>query len=101
MTRAAPPETYAKFRLAIVNDFRNEWSYVDYRRWGLMELWTGCRIREPPPLHQSAEDRISIWFNWEMVGAHKSYADAERQRDAYLKQAPVNLGELLSYLELR
>ena len=61
----------------------------------------GLRIREPPPLYQRPEDRIEVWFNWEKVGAHKSYADAERQRDAYLKQAPVNLGELLSYLDLR
>lgn len=104
MSKSVKPEkaqVFAKFRLSVDNGFRNEWSYVDYRRWGVMELWTGCRIREPPSPRQRPADRIEVWFNWELVGMHQSYASAQRQMDELLKLAPVNLGDLLSYLELR
>lgn len=101
MNKSSKPEVYAKFRLSIVNGFRNEYAYVDYRRWGVMELWTGNRIRETPPKRQRPEDRIEVWFNWERVGSHTSYASAERQISEYLKLCPVSLGDLLEYMELR
>jgi hypothetical protein len=100
--KSGKPEIFAKFRLSIDNGFRDEYSYVDYRRWGVVELWSGCRVRgEPTTRRLRSEDRIEVWYNWALIGTHKSYADAGRQLREYLALAPVPLGELLDYLELR
>jgi hypothetical protein len=100
--KSGKPEVFAKFRLSVDNVYRDAYSYVDYRRWGVVELWSGCRVRgTQPPRRPRSEDRIEVWFNWELIGVHKSYADAERQLRECLSLAPVPLGELLDYLELR
>lgn len=38
-------EVYAKFRVSVDNGFRNEFSYVDYSRWGIIELWAAEATR--------------------------------------------------------
>lgn len=102
MNKGSQPEIYAKFRLSIWNEFRSEYSYVDYRRWGVVELWAGSRIRwKPERSRQRPEDCIEVWFNWEKVGEYKSYAEVEKQLRAHLRLSPVHLGELLEYLDLR
>ncbi len=100
MNKTSKPEVYARFRLSVVNEFRNEYSFVDYRRWGLIELWSGCSTRGEPPKRQQPEDRIEVWFNWKRVGSYTSYAEAERTLREHLKLAPVSLGDWLHYLGL-
>lgn len=94
-------EVFSKFRLSVDNKFRNEYSYIDYRRWGVLEVWTGNRVRGEPPKRQQPEDRIEVWFNWELLGLHKSYEEAEKQIKEHLALAPVPLDEFLHYLKLR
>ncbi len=91
---------YAKFRLSVDNGFRNEFSYVDYRRWGIVELWAAGRITGPPPARQRREDCIEVWFNYELVDTFTSYREAREKIAELLKQAPVNLSDLEPYLEI-
>lgn len=95
------PEQYARFRLSVFNEFRNEYAYVDYRRWGTIQLWSGSRTTGDPPLRQHAEHGIEVWFNWKLVGTYKSYAEVDHQLREHLKLASAPLDDLLHYLPLR
>jgi len=92
-------EIFAKFRLSIDNGFRNEFSYVHYRRWGQMELWEGGRFTSEPP-KSLAKARIEVWLNWENVGAYKSYDEARGMVRKLLLLAPVSLHDLAQYLDI-
>ena len=91
-------EVFAKFRLSIDNGFRDEFSYVHYRRWGVMELWEGGRFRGTPSKQTSV--CIEVWFNWEMVGSYKSYEEARGVVRKLLQAAPVSLHDLAHYVAL-
>lgn len=93
-------EVYAKFRVSVDNGFRNEFSYVDYRRWGVVEVWAAGRIKGEPPRRVDRDQRIEVWFNWEIVGAYVSYREAKNKIDALLEESPVDLRDLVHYLEI-
>jgi len=93
-------ETYAKFRVSVDNGFRNEFSYIDYRRWGIIELWEAGRITGSAPKRQRPDDVIEVWFNWELVGKYTSYKAAKKKLVELLSLAPVDLSDVLSYLEI-
>jgi hypothetical protein len=92
-------EVFAKFRLSIDNGFRNEFSYVHYRRWGAMELWEGGRYRSAPPKHAGTMC-IEVWLNWALVGTYKSYDEARGVVRRLLQQSPVPLHDLAHYVTL-
>lgn len=94
-------EIYARFRVSVDNLFRGEFSYVEYRRWGVVELWEGGRICTAPPTRQRAGDCIEIWHNYAQVGAHLRYADACAQVEELLREAPAPLHDLRAYLQIR
>lgn len=83
------------------NDFRDEFTFVDYRRWGILETWSAGRVNGPPPKRSRAQDRITVYFNYDVVGRYTSYQEAQKQIDALLLQAPVKLDDLVHYLRLR
>ncbi len=66
-----------------------------------MELWEGGRFKGESPAIAPFNARIEVWFNWELVGAYKSYAEARAKVSALLKTAPTSLHDLVQYLDLR
>jgi hypothetical protein len=93
-------EAYARFRLSFDNLFKNQYAFVDYRKWGRIELWEGGRFSGPPPSRQTAEQCIEVWHNWKLVGKHPSYSAARRQIAEVLSAAPTSLHDLVDYLDL-
>lgn len=94
-------EVYAKFRLSIDNGFRNEFSYVDYRKWGVMETWAGCRISGTLPIRQTPDMGIEVWLNWSLYGVYKSYDEVETLIAQLLKDSSVPLNDVIHYLKIR
>ena len=95
-----PTEVFAKFRLSIDNGFRGEFSYVHYRRWGVVELWEGGRFRQGAPTRITSATCIEIWLNWELMGTYRSYEEVRAKVVALLREAPVSLHDLAEYLAL-
>jgi hypothetical protein len=93
-------EAYARFRLSFDNLFKNQYAFVDYRKWGLIELWEGGRFSSLPPSRQTADQCIEVWHNWKLVGKHSSYSGARWQIEELLKAAPTSLHDLVGYLDL-
>lgn len=94
------PELFAKFRLSVDNGFRNEFSFVDYRRWGTTEIWSAGRFRGPPPARMTSKMLIEIWFNWQLIATFASYSAAQAKLDEILLSAPVNLSDVRHYLDI-
>ena len=99
-TKPSRLEAYARFRLSFDNLFKNQYAFVDYRKWGLIELWEGGRFSGLPPSRQTADQCIEVWHNWKLVGKHPSYSAARRQIEELLKTAPTSLHDLAGYLDL-
>jgi hypothetical protein len=101
VTKADKRELYARFRLSVDNGFRNEYSYVSYRKWGVMEYWEGARITNDLPVRQIASTRIEIWLNWSLHSTHTSYEAAERVIAELMETAPGPMRDVEEYLVLR
>ena len=85
--------TFANFRIAIDNEFRGEFSYVQYRRWGLLQVWEGGRPydgRNVLDLVRAVRNVFEHWFDrgpqhaeaerLSAVAALTSWGDGEMQR---------------------
>lgn len=66
----------------------------------MVELWAAGRIKGAPPKRQHADDLIEVWFNWELVGTYTSYKAAKKKVDELLDLAPVNLSDVVAYLDI-
>lgn len=66
----------------------------------MMELWTGGRIAGAMPQRQLPGMCIEIWFNWVLVGCHKSYMAAEQQINEYLNMSQTAFGDIINYIKI-
>ena len=80
--------------MAVVNDFRNETSFVDYRRYGTLQVWDAS-VTSGPRRPQRSTDRITVYLNFRPVGEFTETAAARALVKALLNQAPVDLSEFL------
>ena len=92
--------TFANFRIAIDNDFRGEFSYVQYRRWGVLQLWEGGRYRTAAPKRQRAEHRIWVHLDYGATGSFTSASDAAALVERLIAESPVGLDEWRHYLTI-
>ncbi len=98
MTDTNKKEVYAKFRLSVDNNYRNEYSYVDYRRWGILEVWSAGRIKTHTPIVSATG--IEVWLNYKLVHTFKDYGSASKKISQLKQLAPVDLEDLWYYLEI-
>lgn len=92
-----------RYRIGIINDFKNNHSFVDYRKIGIdktLELWDGCIAGGSHRGFQLASDRIWIFLNFEQVGNTVSREEARGIIRKLLDDAPVDLSDLAFYLEV-
>ena len=92
--------TFANFRIAIDNEFRGEFAYVQYRRWGLLQLWEGGRYKTGAPKRQRADHRIWVHLNYGATGSFTSAREAAALVERLIAAAPVNLDEWRHYLTI-
>ena len=96
----AKPEVFAKYRIAVENGFRNEFSFIDYRRWGVLQVWNAGRFTGPPPKRQDPKAVIDVFLNYDWIAECRSNADANRLIARLLAESPVNLGEFADYVRM-
>ncbi len=98
MTDTNKKEVYAKFRLSVDNTYRNEYSYVDYRRWGILEVWSAGRIKTHALVIPTVG--IEVWLDYRLIHTFKDYGSALKKISELKQLAPVNLDDLWCYLEI-
>lgn len=92
--------TFASFRIAIDNEFRGEFSYVQYRRWGLLQVWEGGRYKTGAPKRQRADHRIWVHLNYGATGSFTSTREAAALVERLIALSPVSLDEWRHYLTI-
>lgn len=92
------PEVFARFRVAVDDEFRREYAFVDYRRWGKLESWSAGTFRTPRPARRSADDAILVYDRGELVGTYAARSDARSHVLSLLAHAPVDLSDLAHHL---
>jgi hypothetical protein len=87
-----------RYRIAVVDDFRNEFSFVEYKQYPRdMRIWDACKVSGPRE-YQKATDCITVFLNYKEVGKFKTREDALNLIRRLLEEAPVNLDEFKDYL---
>jgi hypothetical protein len=94
------PPVFARYRIAVDNEFRNEFSFIDYHRWGILQVWNAGRFKGPRPRHQDRNAGIDVFCNYELVNTVKSNGEGNKLVKRLLAEAPVDLSEFAHYLEL-
>lgn len=87
-----------KFRISIINDFKNSLSFIDYKEYGTLQIWDARKVKGTHRGYQTSEDNIGIFLNYNLIKTVKTKEEAEQLVKELLKQSPVNLLEFLDYL---
>ena len=92
-----------QYRIGLINDFKNTYSFVDYREIGVakvLQLWDACTVGSAHRGYQLAEDNLWIFLNFEKVLVTTSKDEARAKIRELLDNAPVDLTDLAFYLEV-
>lgn len=82
----------------MIDDFRNEFSFIEYVEYGAeVKTWDCCKVGSPRE-RQQASDSISVFLNYKKLGEFKDRKLANRLIQRLLDEAPVNLEEFKEYL---
>lgn len=91
-----------KYRIAVLNDFRNCTAFVDCRKYGETFIYGGCLIGPGTKKRQEPKDSITIFLNYQQVGDFKSKTDAMRFLEKLIAETPKEfvreMEELKEYL---
>lgn len=82
----------ARYRIGVIDDFRNEFSYVDFRDYGGAQVWAINKVRGPAK-RQEADDAIRVFLNFKQVGIYKARSEANLAIKNLMDSAPVSLVE--------
>ena len=88
-----------QYRVGVIDDFRNTFSFVDYRKYGELEVWDGCTVGSPHRGYQLAPDAIFVFLNFKEVGRFKERGAAKGLITKLLHEAPVDLSDFAAYLD--
>lgn len=90
---------YLRYRIGVINNFRNETGFVDYQQYmhGEVKSWNASRCGIATE-HQKSEDGIHIFLNFKKLLVVKSNAEAERKIEELLQNAPIDLSDYRRYL---
>lgn len=91
-------EDYQRYRIGVINDYRQTFSFVDYQDFGAMQVWDACWVKGEHRGYNKASDSIGVFLNFKMVGEFKDTASAEALLRKLLREAPVDLSEFGGYL---
>lgn len=59
-----PPVIY---RIAVLNEFRNNYAYIDFKKFGITKLYAAFWTAWPHKGFVEKEDRICVFLNYEQV----------------------------------
>jgi hypothetical protein len=89
-----------RYRIGVINDFKNTYAFIDYQNYGTLHIWDGCATSGVHKGYQLADDHIYIFLNFKQIKKTKSYSEAEETIIHLLREAPVDLSDLSFYMKM-
>lgn len=87
-----------RYRIGVIDDFLNQYAFVDYQEFGTLRVWDGCRVGSAHRGHQLSSDAIFVFLNFKQVGKYFSREEAHAALARLVREAPVDLSDLEYYL---
>ena len=78
-----------RYRIGIINDFKSVFAYVDYKKFGIVEILDACAITTEHRGYNITKDSIGVFLNYKLVGETKSKAEALKMVEALIEKAPL------------
>lgn len=88
-----------RYRIAVINDFRNSTAFVDFCDYGNLKIWNASKV-SGPTTYAKSDDAVHVYLNFKLVCSVKEVALAESAIKKLLLNSPVDLYEYLDVLEL-
>lgn len=93
-------ENFIRYRIGVINDFRGEFSSIEYLEWQKdVFKWAAFKVGSPPK-YQEPSSHIHVFLNYQLVGKFKSNQEAQHCINQLLKKAPADFSEFSNYLQL-
>lgn len=88
------------YRIGIINDYKNEHSFIEYKRYGTLEIWNASKSKGPMSSHNTPEDGIHVFLNFTKLDVFKSKEEAQILINKLITESPVDITEYLEVLSL-
>lgn len=89
---------YIRYRIGVINDFRNSYGYIDYQQWTPEVKQWSCFKTENERVPQQSDDAIHVFLNFKKVGLFKETKAAKECIAKLLDDAPASMMEFRSYI---
>ena len=81
-----------RYRIGVIDDYRNEFAYIDYNDYGQLQIWNACVVTGTQE-RQNKDDAIHIFLNFTKVNVFKKRSDADGLLKQLMLAAPISLVE--------
>lgn len=76
-----------RYRISIINDFRDSFAFVDYKVFGELKVYDACHVQGNT---RTWEQNIHVFLNFKKVGCFKTKSEAVSKIRELIKQAPCS-----------
>jgi len=102
LIRRAFDSIFLRYRVGIINDFKEVYAYVDYQKLGDTTITAACEVKGKHKGYQDKDDAIHIFLNFNKVGVMKTKSEAVSLLNKLVEECPKfgkkDLEEFKEYL---
>lgn len=91
-TDYVPPVIY---RIAVLNEFRNNYAFVDFKKFGEMRHWTAGWTAWPHRGYVTKDDRICVFLNYEQLVKTTAKEEALKKVKELIAECPQPMSGFL------
>ena len=77
-----------RYRVAVLNDFRNTYAFIDFKKFGPVTHLEVCEVKGPMPERVASDDGIGIFVNWKRLVVVQDRASALYLLEDLIVKAP-------------
>lgn len=79
-----------RYRIGVINDFRDSFSFIDYKEYGTLKVYDACRTSG---FKKQGDGNIHVFLNFKKVGMYKAKSEAVSAIRKLLAGAPCSFFE--------
>ena len=76
-----------RYRIGVINDFRDSFAFIDYKEYGTLKIFDACRTSG---VDRKEDGSIAVFLNFKKVGQFKSKSEAVSLLKKLLAEAPCS-----------
>lgn len=97
-TSAGCPKGVMVYRIGVIDDFKNSYSFIQVQQYGDLKIWDGSNSSGPKPTYQKSDDAIWVFLNFKKVQTFHSRSAAVELIRRLIVESPISLKEVEHHL---